>query len=141
MFLSWLHFFTTQDAESQIKSTSYVTVYVALTCWLQKQITILESCTLMSRSGLSKRRHFLLVAACIEKAVAHKYVDGKENSVFTATPQTSATSSIGQGDTIIRGTFLYVSFKPKSAEMTMNVSCFVFNSFSVEGNINVFHYH
>jgi hypothetical protein len=99
----------------------------------------LESCILMACSALSIFRYFVFIAAYLENAVSHSYIDGNGSSFFTVTLEKCGNPSFRPAQKLIRGTYVYLAFKPVSVEMSVYSSYyFVNNPCFVNGNINGF---
>jgi hypothetical protein len=65
-------------------------------------------------------RHFVAVAAYLENAVSHRYAYGNRSSFFTAKLEMCGNSSFRPAQKLIRGTFVYISFKAVSLKMSIN---------------------
>jgi hypothetical protein len=74
------------------------------------------------QSALSLFQFLIFVAEYLENAVSHRYISGNARSFITAAFEMCKNSSFRPAQKLIGETSVYVSFKPASVEMSINLS-------------------
>jgi hypothetical protein len=96
----------------------------------------------MSCSALSFFWYFTFVAVNLGNAVSHRHVDGNGSSFITDTLRMCGYNFFTLAQKLLKGMFVYASFKTASVEMSyFFVNNNNNNPCSVTENVNRFHNH